>query len=230
VPDANRGPFPLEEIQNATAGYYGLINHVDDQVARALAAFYSYGGPRGKEPLWIIFTSDHGEMLGDHHLFRKSLAYEGSTHVPFFITGRNVDIQPGTADCLVGLEDLLPTFCDLAGAQVPDGVDGRSLMPIVRGQAATVREELHGEHSGGAMANHFLIRAQYKYIWYARTNEEQVFDLQADPHERCDLSADENILRPLRQRMAEHLHGRTDYTYDLSMLKPLANATPKALW
>lgn len=229
VPDNKSGPFPLHEIQNATAGYYGLINHVDDQIGRALAAFYSYGGPRGREPMWIIFTSDHGEMLGDHHLFRKSLGYEGSAHVPFFISGRNVDINPGASGALVGLEDLLPTFCDLAGVDVPEGVDGRSIMPIVQGQSQSVRDEIHGEHSGGSMANHFLVRGRHKYIWYAKTNEEQIFDLEADPQELHDVSADETLLCQLRERMAGCLQGRTDYTYDVSRLRPLGNATPRAL-
>lgn len=230
APDSKMGPFPLEEIQHAMAGYYGLVNHVDDQVQRLLEAFYSYGGPRTKEPLWIIYTSDHGELLGDHHLFRKSLAYEGSAHVPFFITGRNVDISSRASDALVCLEDLLPTFCDLAGVDVPDGVDGKSLLPIVRGEAARVRDELHGEHSGGKIANHFLLYGQHKYIWYARTNEEQVFDLEIDPRELHDLSADETLLCQLRKRMATHLKDRTDYTYDMSQLQPAANRTPKALW
>ncbi len=230
APESKNGPFPLAEIQNATAGYYGLVNHVDDQVQRVIDAFYSYGGPRSREPLWIIYTSDHGELLGDHHLFRKSLGYEGSAHVPFFITGRNVDVKPGASDALVGLEDLLPTFCDLAGVDLPDGVDGKSLVPILRGQTQAVREEIHGEHSGGGIANHFLVRGQYKYIWYAKTNEEQVFDVRNDPHETHDLSGDEKILCPLRERMATYLKDRSDYTYDMTKLQPLANATPKALY
>lgn len=230
VPENKSGPFRLDEIQHAMAGYYGLVNHVDDQVQRLIESFYNYGGPRGKEPMWIVYTSDHGELLGDHHLFRKSLAYEGSAHVPFFVTGRNVDLPRRTSDALVCLEDLLPTFCDLAGVAVPEGVDGRSLMPIVRGEASGIREELHGEHGGGSYENHWLVHGWFKYIWYARTNEEQLFDLQNDPHELHDLSGDPRLLRPLRERMAAHLKGRSDYTYDVSALKPAANQPPKALY
>ncbi len=230
APDSKNGPFSLEEIQQATAGYYGLIDHVDDQVQRLLEAFYSYGSDRMREPMWIIYTSDHGELLGDHHLFRKSLAYEGSAHVPFFISGRNVDLPSGTSDALVCLEDILPTFCDLAGVDVPDGVDGRSLMPIVRGEAGAVRDDLHGEHAGGKHASHFVLAGRYKYIWYAVTNEEQVFDMQDDPQELRDLSGDEKLLCPLRERMAAHLQGRTDCTYDVTKLQPLSNQVPTALW
>jgi len=230
APDSNTGPFRLEEIQNAMAGYYGLINHIDDQIQRLLEAYFIYGGPRGGDPMYIAYTSDHGEMLGDHHLFRKSLAYEGSAHVPFFISGRNVDLKPGrTSDALVCLEDLLPTFCDWGGARIPDQVDGRSLAPILRGEKTAVREELHGEHSGG-FANHFVLHGNLKYIWYARTNEEQAFDLRADPHELRDLSGNADLLRPMRERLAARLKGRTDYQYNPAQLKPLAGGTPKVFW
>ncbi|MBI3832576.1 MAG: sulfatase-like hydrolase/transferase [Planctomycetes bacterium] len=228
--DSSTGPFRLDEIQNAMAGYYGLINHIDDQIQRLLEAFYIYGGPRAKEPLYIAFTSDHGEMLGDHHLFRKTLAYEASAHVPFFITGRNVDFQrKRTSDALVCLEDLLPTFCELGGARIPERVDGRSLVPLLRGEHKPVREELHGEHAG-ATANHFMLHGPHKYIWYAHTHEEQLFDLQADPRELNDLSGNSDLLRPMRERMLARLKGRTDYAYDVAKLQPLANRTPKVFW
>jgi arylsulfatase len=227
--DSAAGPFSEEDIHDAMAGYYGLINHVDDQIQRLLEAYYSYGGSRGKDPLWIIFTADHGEMLGDHHLFRKSLGYEGAAHIPFFVTGRNVPLTPMRSDALVSLEDLLPTFLDLAQVAIPAGVDGKSLKPILTGEAKSVRDHIHGEHSGGS-ANHFIVQGRYKYIWYAKTNEEQVFDLERDPRETVDLSSNADVLAPLRQRLAERLKQRKDYTYDLAKLKPLANQAPSGFW
>jgi arylsulfatase len=226
--DSATGPFRPDVIQNAMAGYYGLINHIDDQIQRLIEAYFVYGGPRSKDPLWIVFTSDHGEMLGDHHLFRKSLGYEGSAHIPFFISGRNVDVPKSTSQALVCLEDILPTFLDFAGAPIPDGVDGKSLKPLLSGERQTVRDEIHGEHSG--IDNHFLIHGRHKYMWFAKTNEEQLFDLQTDPHELNDISENKEILSAMRQRLAARLKGRKDYTYDLSKLKPLCNATPKAFW
>ena len=227
--DSATGPFRADEIHDAIAGYYGLVNHIDDQLQRLLEAYFVYGGPRSKDPLWIIFTSDHGEMLGDHHLFRKSLAYESSSHIPFFISGRNVPIKPTSSRALVCLEDVLPTLLDLAGVPIPDDVDGKSLKPVLTGEVPTVREHIHGEHSGG-FANHFIVYERYKYIWFAKTNEEQIFDLQDDPHELQDLSADLQLLRPMRQRLAERLKGRTDYNYDAAGLRPLNNRAPSVFW
>lgn len=228
-PDSPTGPFRLEEIQDAMAGYYGLINHLDDQIAHLFERVFTRGGRTSQEPLWTIFASDHGEMLGDHQLFRKTLGYEGSAHVPFFVSGRNVDFDQGESDQLVCLEDLLPTFCDLGGARIPKGVDGKSLAPILRGERRAIREDLHGEHSG-PFANHFLVHGRYKYIWYAHTNKEQLFDLEDDPHELADISGHAELLEPLRKRMAKHLQGRKDYKYDMRKVKPLFNGAPEAFW
>jgi arylsulfatase len=228
APDSAVGPFRADVIQNAMAGYYGLVNHIDDQIQQLIEAYYVYGGPRSKDPLWIVFTSDHGEMLGDHHLFRKSLGYEGSAHIPFFITGRNVPLKKASSQALVCLEDLLPTFMDLAGAPIPDGIDGKSLKPLMTGEATAVRDEIHGEHSG--VDNHFIVHGRHKYMWFAKTNEEQLFDLENDPYELQDISANLEILAGMRQRLAARLKNRKDYTYDVTKLKPLCNATPKAFW
>ncbi len=229
-PDENVGPFRGSEIQNAMAGYYGLINHIDDQIQRLMEAYYVYGNfSRSQDPMYIIFTSDHGEMLGDHHLFRKSLAYEGSSHVPFFIFGRNVPCEQAESNELVCLEDLLPTCCELGGAEIPEGVDGVSLAPWIRGEKVSTREVLHGEHSG-RNGNHFLLNGKYKYIWHTRTNEEQLFDLENDPYEMEDLSGQKDHLKKMRSRMQEQLKGRSDYTYDVNALTPCRNRPPVAFW
>ncbi|MCG3180245.1 MAG: Arylsulfatase [Phycisphaerae bacterium] len=230
--DSPVGPFNQEWLRETMAGYYGLINHLDDRLQHLVKQTTERATPRAGRPLAIVFTSDHGEMLGDHQLYRKTLAYEGSAHVPFFIHTRNMErfARAGAAsDALVSLEDILPTVCDLAGAPTPDGVDGRSLLPVLRGQADRVRDELFGEHSG-AHASHFIVSGRHKYVWYAGTNEEQIFDLADDPWEQRDLSADAALLTPMRARMAEHLNGRTDYAYDPAALKPLANRQPSVFW
>ena len=70
--DSATGPLPERDIIQAIQGYYGLINHIDDRIRQVLLRTFEYGSQRAKEPTIIIFTSDHGEMLGDHHLWRKS--------------------------------------------------------------------------------------------------------------------------------------------------------------
>ncbi len=221
-----------DELQRESmAGYYGLVNHVDDQVNRLLLTAFDRGTQASGEPLVVVFTSDHGEMLGDHHLHHKMVAYEGSAHVPFFISGRNFDVPAGTSDALVGLEDLLPTICELAGVDVPGPVDGRSLVPLLGGRGRPVRDDLFGEHAGGH-ANHWLLdgASNVKYVWFAATGEEQLFDLSADPRELEDLSGQADRLAPFRRRMAEHLAGRSDYAYDTGKLAPLEGRAPRAIY
>jgi arylsulfatase A-like enzyme len=235
-PDSALGPFDPDDLQRARAGYYALINHIDDCVAHVIERWMEYGNPRTKEPLYILYSSDHGEMLGDHHLFRKSLAYEGSSHIPFFIGGCNVELASHSSRELCCWEDVLPTVADLAGVPLPGPVDGRSLAPILRGESADEsRDHLTGM-CHGECNNYFQVRGPYKYIWFPKTHEEQVFNLVDDPGELHDLSEDESLLMPFRRSMSEELktaeQGPVDWKvcYDPALLTPCKNGPPKALY
>ncbi len=232
-PVSPTGPFALSEMQDAASGYWGLINHIDDRVQYVLQRFFEYGSDRTKEPTIIIFTTDHGEMLGDHHLWRKSLGYESSAHIPFFIAWRNMDLKQSISNELVSLEDVCATVLDLCGVDIPaelnNQLDSRSLAPILRGENETTRERLFGEHSGGS-ANHFVVEGDYKYMWFGHTQEEQLFNLTEDPKEQKDLSADTEKLAPFRDALEAHLKDRDDYTFKRDALKPCANSAPMALW
>lgn len=225
--DAAAGPFDPDDIREAIAGYYGLINHIDDRIAYLIDRYFEYANPRAHEPTWIIFSSDHGEMLGDHHLFRKALPYESSAHVPFFITGRNVTAPRGTCDALCGWEDIMPTILDLAGAPIPDGLDGRSLLPAMRRETAGVRDAIDGMCEGHAHTR-FIVCGAWKYIWFVKTGEEQLFNLETDPQELQDLSGDAAALAPMRHRMAD-IAARNQVPYDPQALTPCGNGAPKAL-
>jgi arylsulfatase A-like enzyme len=220
-------------MQDAAAGYFGLINHVDDRVRFVLTRLFEYGSPRAAEPTVILFTSDHGELLGDHHLWRKSLAYEGSAHIPFFIGWRNMDgLVPGSCDALVGLEDVCATVLDLCGLPQPEAfennLNGQSLAPALRGDACTPREVLFGECRHPA--NHYVVHGDAKYIWFPKTGEEQLFNLRNDPQELSDLSGDEALLSPFRDLLDRHLADRDDYAYNRDALIPCKNRPPKVFW
>ncbi len=224
------GPFPPDEIHDAIAGYYGLIHHIDDCIQHVIEAYFEYMTERSKEPTYILFTSDHGEMLGDHHLYRKSLAYESSAHVPLFITGRNVDVPKGQSDALATWEDLMPTILDLAGVDIPDGLDGRSLVPAMRGEGSGPREMIFGFCRSGGHSNFYLVHGPWKYIWFERTDEEQLFNLDDDPREQHDLSGQSSDLEAMRKLMTEHTQTMDDVNYDRMKLTPCANKPPKAFW
>ena len=170
------------------AAYYGMINFIDDQIGRLLQVMKTE-----LADTVFLFTADHGEMLGDHHMFRKCWPYEGSARVPFLVSGPQRDplCSGVVSPAAVGLQDLMPTILDIAGAPIPNAVTGRSLLPIIRGEAQTVRDYLHGEHAGQyayELGQHYLTDGHRKYIWYSQTDREQLFDLDEDPAELHNLA------------------------------------------
>ncbi len=205
-----------EALRSAQAGYFGLINHIDDQIFRILAARGSNRFDQANTV--VIFTSDHGEMLGDHYYFRKCEPLEGSARIPLLIrAGGNLGFKTGQVfsqpTCL---EDLMPTCLDLAGCAVPDDLDGRSLVPILRGQQTDWRSVLHGEHSAcysKEQANHYLTDGRWKYIWRPTAGSELLFDLQTDPRECRNLAVVAEHQADLllwRGRLIERLRNRPE--------------------
>jgi arylsulfatase A-like enzyme len=183
----------------------------------------------------VLFTSDHGEMLGDHHMFRKCFPYEGSARVPFLLhappsMGLKTRV---TSDSPVGLQDVMPTLLDAAGVGIPHSVTGRSVLPLLReggaagaGDAGEWRDAIHGEHSGlyeNPLGNHYLSSPRFKYVWWSQTGREQLFDLVDDPHELHDLARDsamEPTLSQWRARMVQQLHHRPEGFVDGDRLIP----------
>jgi len=199
------------DMQCARAAYYGMVNFIDDQIGRLI----QYAGLRDT---FILFTSDHGEMLGDHNRFRKCWPNEASARVPFIARaprgqGFRNDV---VCESPVGLQDVMPTLIDAAGGEVPESCTGKSLLPIMRGETDGVRDVLHGEHSGCYKYEHgnqWLTDGHQKYIWYTQTGREHLFDLDNDPHETHDLALDadsEQKLAPWRDRMIKTLDGRPE--------------------
>ena len=157
-------------------------------------------------------------MLGAHSLFRQTWPYEASARIPFFARAPRSWGWPTEQVCQtpVGLQDIMPTLLQAAGLNVPATCTGRSLLPVMRGEADGVRALLHGEHAGCyeyAHGNHFLVDDRWKYVWYSQTRREHLFDLADDPQELRDLArgdaADER-LRPWHERLAVGLKDRPE--------------------
>lgn len=189
--DSNTGPIDPELARQAQIGYYACITHLDHQIGRLLQALIEH---QVYDDSIIIFASDHGEELCDHHLFRKSRPYEGSCHVPMILSGKQelLGCGPGTVShSVVELRDILPTCLDIAGHPVPDSVEGESMMKLARGEKRDLRTWLHGEHEAGAYSNHFIVTEHDKFVWYSQPGTEQYFNLDEDPHELRNRIADD---------------------------------------
>ncbi len=154
----------------------------------------------------IVFTSDHGDMCGDHSLTHKAPHfYDEVMHVPLIMhwpeglgtAGRRVD-------GLVELVDLLPTTLEMSGSRPPSNMAGRSLAePLLSGGPVEVREDVYA-YNGPGMA---MVRTDYaKYIHYAPGNHEVLYDLRSDPHEKVNRAADgdsASLLAEMRCRMID---------------------------
>ena len=215
--DANaaRGKLSPEDNQRARAGYYAYLAYLDSQIGR----FVEYLGRSGSlGNTWLVFSSDHGEMLGDHHLWRKTYAYDPSARIPLLVK------PPGAWECEkniendapVGWEDLMPTFLEAAGVEIPDTVEGESLISLLREEEAPWRSYYHHEHSpcyAGENAYQSLVSREWKYVWNPINGREQLFRREEDPHELCDLAPEPEyaeVLGKWRTQLAKELQGRPE--------------------
>lgn len=207
-----RGRLTPEQNQRARAAYMGLCTHIDYELGRLMEALQR---ERLLDGTLIIFTSDHGDMMGDHHLHRKTYAYEGSARIPFVMRyPAGLDLPTGTFEHVVGLQDVMPTILEVAGVEPPSSVTGRSVLSAIRGEPW--REFIHGEHSpcySLDQAMHYLTDGREKYIWFPATGEEQFFDLTRDRQELHDLAGNPDYTERValwRKRLIDLLAQRGD--------------------
>ncbi|HUU29651.1 MAG TPA: arylsulfatase [archaeon] len=216
--DIWHGKLDPATVRRSRRGYYGSVSFIDQQIGMILAAL-----ERRKilDNTLIVFFTDHGDMLGDHNLWRKTYAYEGSARVPLILrwprTWGMDDRRGGERAEPVELRDILPTLLDAAGAPGIAGLDGRSLLELVRGENRSWREVLDLEHDRCyGDTNHWnaLTDGHWKYVYCAYDGSEQLFDLSNDPHELEDLAGVPGCSAKVlewRARLTEHLSVRGDF-------------------
>jgi arylsulfatase len=208
------GDLGPEQARRSRQGYYGSVSFIDEQIGRIIEALEARGD---LENTIIVFTSDHGDMLGDHHHWRKTYAYEPSARVPFMV--RLPESMGGgkrghVSDAPVELRDILPTFLDAAGVESPIELDGRSMVPLANADDSNKRAYIDLEHDTCySPRNHWsaLTDGKTKYIFHARDGHEQLFDLVNDPGEVHDLAGVSSASRDLhtwRGRLIDHLAER----------------------
>lgn len=208
---------PWVQTRRARQGYYGSITFIDHQLGRFFYEADRLDPGLLKECL-VLFTSDHGDMLGDHHHWRKTYAYEGSARIPWIVRPPASWSMPGgrALDRVVELRDILPTFWEAAGLEIPQTVDGRSVLSLLRDPEGEWREFIQGEHTVCYRREYgmqYLTDGREKYIWFHHTGREQLFDLAEDPNEQHDRSGAEAArprLELWRRRLADINERRGD--------------------
>ncbi|MEM6332264.1 MAG: sulfatase-like hydrolase/transferase [Planctomycetota bacterium] len=202
------------EAKRATAAYYGMIEEVDHDFGVVLDALDRVG--QDLDDWIVIFTSDHGEMLGQHGVWEKQVFYEGSARVPLMLRWPNGGVRATRHGSCVSLCDLYPTLCDLAGLPQPDpaampngrAMDGRSLARLI---CNGVDPELEDEAVSQFDGRHLMIRrGSMKYMLLGESDDrgrrERLFDLKSDPdelHDLMDSTAVASQVAALRRRAAD---------------------------
>ena len=178
--------------------YYAMIMQVDEQFARLLAGLEASGQ---RDDTVIVFTSDHGEMLGDHGLLYKGCRfYEGLVRVPLVFSWPGRIRRDLRTDALVELIDLSATLLDLAGIEAPEAMQGQSLLPILTGDADPDRhrpfvrceyfDALDEVNVQGSRSFATMYRDErYKLCVYHTHGTGELYDLREDPWEFDDLWA-----------------------------------------
>ncbi|MCH5374811.1 MAG: sulfatase-like hydrolase/transferase [Planctomycetes bacterium] len=175
--------------QEYLAIYCRLVEKADAEVGRVLAALDQTGLSKTTV---VLFTSDHGEMMGSHQMVTKQKLYEESATVPLIVAPPDAAAAVDGEHLASGL-DVLPTLLDYAGIRAPASLEGRSLRPLVEGKAVPWRDFVVSETVSGADAR--MVRTtRYKYVLFGQgENREQFFDMEADPEETSNLIAEASL-------------------------------------
>ena len=214
TPNIWHGDMGAEQVRTSRQGYYGSVTFVDEQIGRILEALEKRGI---LENTLILYISDHGDMTGDHNLWRKSYPYEPSAKVPLLVRwpkGLAPENRGSVYTQPVEIRDVLPTMLDAAGATAPDALDGRSVLSLLRDPNAKWRDAIDLEHDICYDAtNHWsgMTDGKHKFIFHAKSGKEQFFNLAEDPNELRDLANDAGYTQQKsdwRDRLIEHFAER----------------------
>ena len=207
--------FPRTEQQTKQfiGEYYAMIEHLDHQIGRILDKLEA--SPYA-DNTYIIFTSDHGLAVGKHGLAGKQSVYDHSIRAPFIMVGKDIPANK-QAKGMFYLNSIFATTAELAGIELPESVQGPSIMPIVRGEKETLNDYIYGSY------RHFQRMARserYKLIYYPLLKKTVLFDLKNDPSEMVDIST-----QPGSAKIISHLTAKLE---ELKVMvgDPLTNDDP----
>ncbi len=163
------------DVRRATAAYHGMVEETDRRFGLLISALEKAG--QNLDEWIVLFTADHGEMLGEHGVWEKRSFYEASARVPFFLSGPG--IQAGRSNIPASLVDVFPTLTELAGLPTPRDLDGESLFSSDR------RDRIFSQYDRDQF---MLRRGSHKYM--RLPGGDVLFDLKNDPGESLNLIND----------------------------------------
>ncbi|BBH22934.1 choline-sulfatase [Paenibacillus baekrokdamisoli] len=174
-----------EEIMKLRAHYYGCVSFVDKQVGKILDTLDNLGLT---DNTLIIFTSDHGELLGDHYAFGKRSYYEASTRVPMIVSWPSVLPLDERRAQFTMLQDIYSTFITVSGGTVPAASSGKNLIQAGIHPEMPFRNKVIAEFGRRHTLKMMIRWENYKYIYHANGGLENLYDLKADPNELHNIA------------------------------------------
>lgn len=213
----SQGEMDEEVVKSCRAAYRGAIEHIDAIFGQVREAFETFADRRQRKKL-ICYTSDHGDQMGDRHIFGKETFYERSAKVPMIIAGDG--IAHGKVKENISLMDLGPTFVELAGARPMEDVDGVSFLGTLTGHPIKERPVLceymvrtdgkgfFGPYDPAAVYSHGVMikKGDYKYMVYeGYEDQEGLYAIGTDPDELCNLAQEETEVLAEFWELSKHL-------------------------
>lgn len=178
-------PIPEERIRRAKSAYYAMITGLDRNIGRILDQIEAQG--HMKDTL-VVYTSDHGEMLGSNGLWLKNVLLEGAAHVPLIMAGGGLP-QGRVVDTPVSHVDLVATLLEVAGISLPSGLRGHSLLPLIHGERSAYPGYVYAESNseGNCTGSYMIRKGDWKYIYFSWYDQNLLFNLKEDPGEFNNL-------------------------------------------
>jgi arylsulfatase len=168
-------------LQKIKAHYYGMVSLIDKQVGRILEVLNKKGW---LDNTIVIFTSDHGELLGDHRMLFKGCTYQCVMNVPFIISGPGIKAKKEFSKTLTVNIDIMPTILQYCNIDIPAAVQGKSLKPVIENKQKKIYDELLIENAGLVRS---LRTENMLLTWRGYDEIGDLFDLESDPHCLCNL-------------------------------------------
>jgi arylsulfatase len=189
------------------AHYWGMLSHIDDQLGRLLERWERR---RGFDDTVVMFTSDHGEMLGDHHLLFKDTHYDCVTNVPLIVRSPDRSRAGEVSAAFAQSIDLMPTLLEHAGLPAPPAAQGRSLSGMLQDPASTGYADVLIENPGSVRT---LRTAEARLSWHGLGERGELYDLRTDPDAVRNLWSDSSSAA-LKAAMMERLLARISANVD----------------
>ncbi|MCF2871926.1 choline-sulfatase [Octadecabacter sp. G9-8] len=209
-----------DQVRRARRAYFANISYLDDKVGEVLQTLEDT-----RQDATILFVSDHGDMLGDRGLWFKMSFYEGSARVPFMVC--SPDMEPGLIETPVSNIDVTPTLCDLAGVsmdEVMPWTEGMSLKPLGNGVKRTEPVAMEYAAEGSYSPLVCLRYGKWKYT-RCLIDPDQLFDMDADPHEQNNLA---NVAK--HQGTLDQLRAKSEARWDLAAYDAAVRESQARRW